>query len=226
MIIPVQRFGMWKLPVFQHGQGPWQSVGVHNSQFCRVWLCCPSTPPIWSRDRNKTEVCDIFFVGGGIDHLSNVKTLVAIYLQGYFLYGSYQQLGSSMAENKYDLVFTWSHFVILNPVPSTCRRKDLAVESLKPQQDGCDWIIDWCDRAQPQDHSGEGFGWYCLHTNILDILSLFVHVPLCKSCTYIDSLQIYFSSVGKFVPGCYALTVTGELSEEMQVCLLQLLPNG
>jgi hypothetical protein len=114
----------------------------------------------------------------------------------------------------------------LNPVPATCRRKDLAVESLKPQQDGCDWIIDWCDRAQPQDHSGEGFGWYCLHTNILDILSLFVDVPLSKRSTYIVSLQIYFSCVGKFVPGCYALTVTGELSEEMQVCLLQLLRNG
>jgi transcription elongation factor SPT4 len=32
--------------------------------------------------------------------------------------------------------------------------------------------------------------------------------------------------ISKFVPGCYALTVTGELSEEMQVCLLQLLPIG
>ncbi len=50
-------------------------------------------------------------------------------------------------------------------------------------------------------------------------MSLFVHVPLSKRSTYIDSLQIYFSCVGKFVPGCYALTVTGELSEEMQVCL-------
>jgi hypothetical protein len=65
-----------------------------------------------------------------------------------------------------------------------------------------------------------------VYRNILDILSLFVLVPLCKRSTYIDCSQIYFSSVGKFVPGCYALTVTGELSEEMQVCLLQLLPNG
>lgn len=100
--------------------------------------CAVHPLPLFDLETNKTEVCDIFFVGGGIGHLCNVKTLVDIYLQGYFLYGSYQQLGGSMAENKYDLVFTWSHFVILSPVPATCRRKDLAVESLKPQQDGCD----------------------------------------------------------------------------------------
>jgi hypothetical protein len=183
---------MWKLPVFQHGQRPWPGVGVHNSQFCRVWLCCPSTPPIWSGDRNKREVHDIFFVGGGIGHLSKDKTLVDIYLQGYFLYGSYQQLGGSMAENKYDLVFTCSHFVILNPVPATCRRKDLAVESLKPQQHGCAWIIDWCDRAQPQDHSGEGFGRYCLHTNILDILSLFVRVLYVRDLLTLTACKLFF----------------------------------
>lgn len=31
--------------------------------------------------------------------------------------------------------------------------------------------------------------------------------------------NVWLLCVGKFVPGCYALTVTGELSEEMQVIL-------